>query len=90
MTEEIKKLIDTKRKIYEQILNLLEEQLMMGGGNERLKIEGTINLIDNIVYNTTPNYNESIINKLNLIKNDNKITLSQAALSSFNRIKQSK
>ena len=84
MTEEIKKII------YEQILDLLEEQIMMGGGNERLKIEGAINLIDDIVYNTTPNYNESIINKLNLIKNGNKITLSQAALSSFNRIKKSK
>ena len=90
MTEEIRKLIDTKRKIYEQILDLLEQQLMMGGGYEKLKIEGAINVIDNIKHNTTPNYDESIINKLNLIKNNNKITLSQAALSSFNRIKKSK
>ncbi len=90
MTQEINKLIDEKKKIYEQILDLLEKEVMIGGGNEKFNIEGAINMIDNVVYSDVPNYNEAIINKLNIIINDNKISLSQAASNSFNRIKKTK
>jgi len=90
MSSEIKDIIQTKKQIYEQILELLEKNAMIGGSNNSLNIDGKINIMGSVTYNGIPNHNDQILNKLSMIKSGNKLSLSQAALSSFDRIKKNK
>ena len=88
MSNDIKKLLDEKQKIYNKILDLLEHSVLKGGGT--IDFTDKVNIIDPVEESTYFNPNQALLNKLNLIESGGKMSLSEAMINSFNRIKKNR